>query len=203
MEFGPELQRAVEEHVRGQLGPDAVAVVAASLSYAMSPSRPSSARIRTVSNLVLLRSPNSAGASSVIRARNVTLNFRKLFLSLSSGALAVTTYADKPWAAILSLLTAAVLLEDAATVRVGEAEAAVAWAVHRHANERKSVAKSDLVRLVNLERARFGEAALSRDCVDTAIHHLRELRCLKPISGEPGRIRLGDWIIVSYRYRPA
>lgn len=147
--------------------------------------------------IVMSRFGKDGGRST--KPGNVRLNIGQLINSLASGVLTVAGVWTAPWLAPLAALVIWNDLYARATVELSKDHATVIWAMWLHADPRRTVGDSDLLHLVNGERAKAGELPFDRIRLDEVLAGLAELRCIERSRQDTGRWWLREWVSVNYR----
>jgi hypothetical protein len=147
---------------------------------------------------LMTMSPGGLGGGSSTKPGNITLNLRQLVVAVASGTLTMVGATVAPWTLIFGALVTWDSLWSSLQVELGEAEASVAWALWKACDADHTVAKKEVITIVNKERGAFGKQKLSTQEIDFALGRLERMRCIQDAKSDPNRWWLREWVRVQY-----
>lgn len=141
--------------------------------------------------LIEMKEGGLGGAMST-KPGNASLT--RLLVTLGEGTLTVAgAVAMNPWFVLLGTWVALNRIYDNFELKLDEVQACLVWTVWTRQERKETVARKELVALVNAERHEFQEKPVSEDAVDAAVKALTDGGCIE-ISNDTVRVRERVWI---------
>jgi hypothetical protein len=127
-----------------------------------------------------------------VKPTNVRLNLGRLVQSIASGTLTLVGAIEVPWTIPLAALVIWNELFALMSMKVSEDDACVIWALWRHADPAHEIAHSELLPLVNEERAKHGRPGFAQSDLDLVLERLTSFRCIRRVGMDPPRWQLRE-----------
>jgi hypothetical protein len=134
---------------------------------------------------------------SSIKAENLFLDMRKLFVTTAEMALGILGSLATPWALLLVGIVALDSYSSILKVDLSEQEAVVLWTMWQRRDQQNCLPQNDLWGFVNDTLTQKNRGSLSPSDLDRALNRLREVKCIERLPDRPGiwrvreRVRLG------------
>jgi hypothetical protein len=147
---------------------------------------------------LMTMSPGGTSGGSSVKPGNIRLNLGKLVRAIASGTLTIVGAMAAPWTLVIGALITWDSLWSCLNLDLTEQHASVIYAMWLARDDRATVAKSDVVRLVNTERVARGTQPLSYQEISRVINDLNAMRCIQQSKTDESRWWLREWVRIQY-----